>query len=398
MAGMKRIVVCLDGTWNDASRGGPPTNVVRIRDGLASRGADGIFQRIYYDEGVGTADPLDRLSGGVLGTGLGQNVRQACKYIARHYEPGDEIHLVGFSRGAYTARSVAGFIGTCGLLRPGACTEENEGAAWAHYRTAAKDRAVGDELRLRTLCHDDVRLRSVAVFDTVGTLGIPNTALNWIGRSRFAFHDTRLGPTVENAFHAVALDEMRSAFKATMWEEPFNPSGALPHVEQVWFAGAHADVGGGYDEDGLARVALDWMVGRLAGLGVAFTEGTIATDPGQAFDPAAPLHESRSLPLYLPDRLRPHHRPVRGIAAFDDSQRSRPELAYKPIAEAVHRSVLDRWAADEGYRPPNLEYVMRLVESGLLPVVDWDGAVMPAPSVVAAFPFVPTSGPFAGLA
>lgn len=393
---MKRIIVCLDGTWNDADGGGMPTNVVRIRDALRNKGEDGeVFQRIYYDEGVGTADPIDRFAGGFLGKGLGRNVRQAYKYLSRHYEPGDEIYLIGFSRGAFTARSVAGYIGACGLLMPEACTGENEDAAWQHYRTATKDRAVGDEKRLRERCHDGVRVKCVAVFDTVGTLGIPNMALNWIGRSRFAFHDTRLGTTVENAFHAVALDEKRTAFRATMWEEPFNLAGPPPRIEQVWFPGVHSDIGGGYEDAGLGRIALDWMVRKLMGLGVAFDTWRPAEVPGDGLDPTATIHESRTLPLYLPDRFRPHLRPVKGIAAADRSQRSRPQLLYKPIAEALHRSALDRWAKDARYRPPNLEYVMRVVEGGMLPVIDWDGSVMPPEAVAAAFPFVERTGPWA---
>lgn len=392
---MKRIIVCLDGTWNDADSGRTPTNVVRIRDALRSKGQDGqVFQRIYYDEGVGTAGPIDRFAGGFLGKGLGRNVRQAYKYLARHYEPGDEIYLIGFSRGAFTARSVAGYIGTCGLLTPEACTGQNEDAAWQYYRAVAKDRAVGDEKRLRERCHDGVRVKCVAVFDTVGTLGIPNMKLNWIGRSRFAFHDTRLGTTVENAFHAVALDEKRTAFKATMWEEPFNLAGALPRIEQVWFPGVHSDIGGGYEDAGLGRIALDWMVRKLMELGVAFDTWQPAETPGEGLDPTATLHESRTLPLYLPDRFQPHRRPLKGIAATDRSQRSRPQLLYKPIAEALHRSALDRWAKDDRYRPPNLEYVMRVVEGGMLAVVDWDGSVMTPDRVAAAFPFVERTGPW----
>jgi hypothetical protein len=396
---MKRIIVCLDGTWNSADRSSNPTHIVRIRDALASSaGSTRTFQRIYYDEGVGTADPIDRFSGGFLGAGLGLNVRQAYKYLSRHYEPGDEIYLIGFSRGAFTARSVAGFIGACGLLKPDACTSEMEQAAWEYYRTPTKDRPIGDELKLRERCHNELTIKCIAVFDTVGTLGIPNSALNWIGQSRFAFHDTRIGSVVENAFHAVALDEKRTAFKATMWEQPFNPTRPPPRIQQVWFPGVHSDIGGGYPNPELGRIALDWMQGRLAELGVDF-EGLKSVDPpGQGLNPHAAIHESRGLPLYLLDRFRPHHRPVRGIAAFDQAQRSTPELVYKPIEEALHRSALDRWVKESRYRPPNLDYVMRVIEGGVLPVVDWDGTVMPADAVSQTFPFVAKTGPWAEMA
>ena len=138
---MKRIIVYLDGTWNTAERGGPTTNVVAIRDGLVSGLNAGIIQqRVYYDEGIGTADPIDRFRGGALGFGLSDNVRQAYKYVAKHYLPGDEIYLIGFSRGAYTARSVAGYIATCGLLTKANCTSEREAEAWTYYHTMPKDR------------------------------------------------------------------------------------------------------------------------------------------------------------------------------------------------------------------------------------------------------------------
>jgi len=385
---MKRIIVCLDGTWNDAARGRPPTNVVRIRNAVASRASDHVTQRVYYDEGVGTDDPVNRLTGGVLGAGLSLNVRQAYKYLARHYKPGDEIFLIGFSRGAFTARSVAGFIAACGLLTSENCTGLNEERAWRHYRLPSKDRPIGDEMRLKALCHPDVPIQCVAVFDTVGTLGIPNTALNWIGRGRFAFHDTRLGSAVRHALHAVALDEKRNAFKATMWEAPFNPTGPLPEVSQVWFPGVHADVGGGYQDGDLAGIPLDWMMRRLEALGVSFKMPMADQPAGNGLDPLAPMHESRSLPLYLPDRFGPHDRPVVGVAASEQSQRSRPQMVYDPIAEGVHRSVLERWSRDPAYRPRNLDYVMFEAGGEKLPVIDWDGSPMTPEAVAEAFPFV----------
>jgi hypothetical protein len=180
-----------------------------------------------------------------------------------------------------------------------------------------------------------------------------------------------------------------------MWEEPFNLAGPLPHIEQVWFPGVHSDIGGGYEPAGLGRISLDWMMRKLASLGVSFDSPPSPQAPGQGLDPTATIHESRTLPLYAVDRFEPHLRPLLGIASADRSQRSRPQQLYKPIAEALHRSALDRWSRDGAYRPPNLEYVMRVVESGNLPVVDWDGSVMPPDRVAAAYPFVATTGPFA---
>ena len=226
------------------------------------------------------------------GFGLARNVRQAYKYVCRHYTPGDEIYLIGFSRGAFTARSVAGYIAVSGLLQADACTTEREAMAWRYYHTMPKDRPSGDQRGLATSCHVGVKIKCVAVFDTVGALGIPG-AFNWIGRSQFAFHDTQLNTCVENCLHAVAIDEKRMTFPATMWEEPFNLDGKVPEVQQVWFPGVHGDVGGGYEEKDLSNNVLDWMIARLRALGVAFLPHA-APDPARR-RPLGAIHESRKL-------------------------------------------------------------------------------------------------------
>jgi uncharacterized protein (DUF2235 family) len=292
---VKRIIVCLDGTWNTAQRGGPTTNVVAIRDGLVADMKAPVAQRIYYDEGVGTGDPFDKLKGGAFGDGLAQNVRQAYKYIARYYVPDDEIYIIGFSRGAFTARSVAGYIAACGLLRDADCTSEREEAAWRYYHTMPKDRPSGDHAALRQYCHPDVRIKCVAVFDTVGALGIPGV-LNWIEQWRFSFHDTQLNTCVDNCFHAVAIDEKRMTFVATMWEQPFNLDGVVPTVQQVWFPGVHGDIGGGYSENELSTNVRDWMIARLRELKVEFLPH-VDPDPKQRKS-LGKIHESRKLVPY----------------------------------------------------------------------------------------------------
>lgn len=376
--------MCLDGTWNSASMGKPPTNIVRIRDAVvAGYGPDNVLQRVYYDEGVGSddADPLDRWIGGIFGHGVGRNVRQAYKYLSRHYEAGDEIYLIGFSRGAHTARSVAGMIACCGLMRPDDCTSVGEALAWGFYRTPKKDRAAGDEVVIRRKAITGVKIKCVGVFDTVGALGVPDDALNWIGRSRFSFHDTRLGTTIENAFHAVALDEHRQAFRATMWERPFNEAGdEFLNVQQVWFAGAHSDIGGGYAEDDhpeLGRITLGWMTARLRQLGVAFDMARLRKRLS-GLDAAAvegEVHDSWS-PMYrIADNYRRHFRPVAG-KGVRGSERGTPQLMYDPIRECIHRSVLDRCLARRNYRPKSLSAVTYTIGGKELPVIDWDGKPM----------------------
>lgn len=376
---MKRILVCLDGTWNTAEGGGPTTNVVALRDSfVADLQPNAEQQRIYYDEGVGTRDPLDRLPGGGLGFGLARNVRQAYKYICRHYEPGDEVYLIGFSRGAFTARSVAGYVAASGLLKAANCTSEREAAAWRYYHTMPKDRPSGDRADLDAFCHPDVKIKCVAVFDTVGALGIPG-AFNWIGRSQFAFHDTQLNTSVENCLHAVAIDEKRMTFLATMWEEPFNLDGPVPNVQQVWFPGVHGDVGGGYSDNDLSNNVLDWMIARLRELGVAFLPHA-KPDPERR-KPLGPIHESRKLFPYGLSKIWPRDRPIDGFAVNEHSRRGTKKVKYQPIYEYVHRSALERWAADARYRPPNLREVLPMIANGYVEVVDWENTVM-APDVL----------------
>lgn len=366
---MKRLILCLDGTWNKADGSHPFTNVVKIRDAVDRSGS----QRVYYDEGVGTANTIDRFIGGAIGRGLARNVRQAYKYICKYYEPGDEIHLVGFSRGAYTARSVAGYIGASGLLRNDACTTEREELAWNYYRTFKHDRAPGDRVALNPFCHPDVKIKCIAVFDTVGALGVPTEGLQWIGRRSFQFHDTRLGSSIEHAFHAVAIDERRAPFEATLWEQPFHPLKPKPHVEQVWFSGVHSSIGGGYPDHEMSDIALHWMVNRLQSIDVEFTP--VAELPSLPLNSGGKMHESRSIPLYSVSRIRPMHRTMFGRPLPKSWRWRTPVRAeYKPIGESIHVAVLERMANERSkYRPRQLVHLMKQMPRLVIPVVDWDG-------------------------
>jgi hypothetical protein len=222
------------------------------------------------------------------------------------------------------------------------------------------------------------------VFDTVGSLGIPGK-LNWIARRQFSFHDTQLSKCIENCFHAVSIDEKRMTFLATMWEEPFNLDGALPNVQQVWFPGVHGDIGGGYTEDALSKLTLDWMVGRLKSLGVAFEKDRPDLRPPHGASALGAIHESRKLPLYLPSRIAPRYRPINGIVAQDGARRGSDIVQYRPIAEFVHRSALDRWQADSAYRPINLGAVLPMIKYDDLKVIDTTGGVMNPESVRTQF-------------
>jgi uncharacterized protein (DUF2235 family) len=257
----KRLIVCCDGTWSDADSTAEFTNVVRIARAIKpidGRSSPNTSQIVYYHSGVGTSDALDRVIGGAVGLGLSRNVRDAYAFLAANYCEGDEIFLFGFSRGAYTARSVAGLIGWVGLIHK--ADMDDFALLWEGYRLRAHSEQRDVRLHFPDRCAD-VRIKCVGVWDTVGALGIPGH-LGDMFTQFYQFQDTNLGPHIENAFHALALDEHREDFVPTLWSKlPHAP--ATQRLEQVWFPGAHSNVGGGYAEHGLSDVALAWMADRV---------------------------------------------------------------------------------------------------------------------------------------
>ena len=174
---MKNLILCLDGTWSDADSPAPHTNIAIIANIIDPRPAGGAEQRVYYDAGVGTGGVLDRILGGAFGRGLSANTLAAYRFLSQFYRPGDNIYVFGFSRGAFTARSLCGFLSASGLLTEDACNAANLEFAWDYYRTAPKARFPADRARLRRITHgDEPRIRFLGVFDTVGALGIPRAS------------------------------------------------------------------------------------------------------------------------------------------------------------------------------------------------------------------------------
>jgi len=329
----KRLIVCCDGTWNTADQvcEGKPcsTNVARLAVALAQTSADGLPQRTFYLRGVGTSR-WDRFRGGAFGYGLSDNVKEAYQLIAEHYEPGDELYLFGFSRGAFTARSTAGFVRNAGILRRGHLDRIDE--AYDLYRDRTNHpRDVESELFRRSFSHE-TRIRCIGVWDTVGALGVPVSgiaAIDAVNR-RWAFHDTGLSSSVDNAFQALAIDEQRRPFQPTLWKQQADSGDQ--RLEQVWFSGVHCDVGGGYAQTGLADLALRWMMQRAGECGLAFRPGQPATAP----DPMGSLHDSRTAVYRL---LPPLHRPIGQV---------------DPANEFVASSAVQRFESDVDYRPPEL--------------------------------------------
>ena len=349
---MRRLVVCTDGTWNSADRaradGSGRTNVARFHDAVVEGDVGGgVEQRRFYDPGVGTGDWWDRLAGGAFGTGLSKNVRDGYGWLVANWRPGDELYFVGFSRGAYTARSLAGLVRNAGILRP----EEGGrvGEAYDLYRdrdeAARPEGARAREFRARYAVADAVPIRCIAVWDTVGSLGVPTRGpIGFLSRRRNGFHDVTLSSRVEHAFHALAIDERRKPFAPTLWEVPDADARTLTdrRVEQVWFAGVHSDVGGGYAETALSDLALAWMYERVAACGLVLHPEAARACRG-ACD--GPLHDSMSAAFRI---MGTHVRPVRAPRQAADGS---PVHTF----EEVHPSAVERWRKlHPGWDPENV--------------------------------------------
>jgi uncharacterized protein (DUF2235 family) len=283
---MKRIVLCFDGTWNTLTNPDEVTNVVRVGQALKAVGTDGVPQVVYYNNGVGSGGPIDRFLGGVFGVGVKSNVKRGLTFLSFNYDSGDkpedppdEIYIFGFSRGAYTARALAGVLGAIGGIPIVSKFGEAE-KFWTHYRKKQRTEADKKDIaqNLYPVPKNGKLIKCVAVWDTVGSYGIP-TGIGLGGLARWLtswtrnFRDNEIGKHIEYGFHAMAIDERRRAFSATAWvprhgrpgevEDPAKQQLADPDVEQVWFAGAHANVGGGYIQTGLSDHALIWMMARV---------------------------------------------------------------------------------------------------------------------------------------
>jgi len=259
---MRNLVVCLDGTWNtpdQKDRGRQvPSNVVKmaraVHEGQVS---PKLNQQVYYDCGVGTGGWRDKWLGGATGQGITKNIMQAYAWLADVYQEDDRIFLFGFSRGAYTARSLAGILGLCGI--PQTPVQLNE--AKDIYRISDHDERLAKAADFKE--HNNSRpgdVHFIGVWDTVGALGIPINPINrWLA-GLTEFHDVTLGPHIRHAYHAVAINERRGPFKPTLW----SPSGLAEEqtLVQAWFPGVHTNIGGGYVDSGLSDRAFLWMLGN----------------------------------------------------------------------------------------------------------------------------------------
>jgi uncharacterized protein (DUF2235 family) len=366
---VKRLVVCCDGTWNFADQPSK-TNVTKVALSVSRCDGD-IEQRVYYGSGVGTRR-WEHLRGGAFGVGLSHDILDAYRFLVDNYEPADQLYLFGFSRGAFTARSLAGLVRNSGILREEYADQFKK--AWALYRNRTeKPTSTASTLFRRAYSHE-TGIRFIGVWDTVGSLGIPVPEPRWLATGanvvnrRWAFHDTELSSWVEGAFHALAIDERRGPFRPTLWHQQPGATYRGPvhshmgedsqrreqELKQVWFTGVHCDIGGGYQETALSDITLLWMVGHARKYGLKFddaefqeaAEPTTTSDESAGFkvrpDALGTLHDSRK-GLY---KLVP---PVsRSIGEAKDGD-GRPD-GREYLSETANQ----RYDLDPSYKPSSL--------------------------------------------
>lgn len=267
---MKRMIICCDGTWNtpDKNTSGIPlhTNVVKIAQAIKPVSDFGVRQLTYYNVGIGTSGTfLKKWYDGATGSGISKNIIEAYKYLILNYESGDELFFFGFSRGAFTVRSLAGLIRNSGILRKDSIDMIEK--AYKLYKSRSSSTHPKEKeatlFRKTYTVADKVPIKFIGVWDTVGSLGNPlvlNTLFSKISPITLAnsFHDAELSSIVENAVQALAIDEKRSNFRPTIWIK--QDDSVNQYVEQKWFIGAHSNIGGGYPSTALSDIALEWMI------------------------------------------------------------------------------------------------------------------------------------------
>ncbi|MBD2092470.1 DUF2235 domain-containing protein [Microcoleus sp. FACHB-1515] len=355
---MKRLIICCDGTWQTLTNLAP-TNVFKIAQIIKPIAHDGTPQLSYYQPGLGTEHgEFDRITDGILGWGIDTEIQEAYRFLCFNYEPGDEIYLFGFSRGAYTVRSLAGFLYCAGLLQRPHIRKVPQ--AYELYRDRALSPSHPAAIAFRSQHGEAVPIKLLACWDTVGKLGVPNQ-IPWLSEwanAKYQFHDTKLNRQIEHALHAVAIDERRKVFEVT----PMTISeGVTTTLNQVWFPGTHSCVGGGLpDSSGLSDATLLWtidMIGKLR-LGLEFVDhpekvadGGIKPDYTISFDPQT---EDLLALGGISDRIL--------CSSKNDSQ------AF--FDHNIHLSAKQRWALTQAplYRPKNLEPYQQWLDAFVAPL------------------------------
>ena len=326
----KRIALFFDGTWSSADQA-HTTNVAKLYEATITGEANGVEQVPFYDPGVGIeGNRIARFLGGVAGAGLEQNIAQGYKKLIEDHEEGDEIFLFGYSRGAYTARSLAGLIRNCGILRTDQIDKIPEARKLYRKRGSGPD---SDEAKGFKAQHSKITdVHFIGVWDTVGSRGIPLRFLGHLYNWRYRFHDMALSRSVKHAYHALAIDEKRGPFKPSIWS---NAPTKDQDVQQVGFAGVHGNIGGGGADSRVSNIALSWIADKARACGLELDQSLF---PGASRDYLeAPIPKSQT-GFY---RFVFEHQRFLGRANNN--------------TEALHPTAQERYdSEDPEYKPPNL--------------------------------------------
>ncbi len=342
--------MCCDGTWNRPSADDDgETNVQRMYKWTKEGRVDDQWEQItFYDSGVGssTYDKKDQLLGGVTGKGIDQNIMDAYTFICMNYCPGDELYFFGFSRGAYTARSLVGLIRNCGILLYNNISLVPK--AYELYRNrndyARPDSSMMIGFKKRYTHYSaegETKIKMIGVWDTVGSLGIPLPFFTNHNLAKYKFHDVTLSSFVDNAYHALAVDELRKPFQPSLWELSNTVKNDKSHpqqLEQRWFIGAHSNVGGGYSQCTLRNATLQWISGKAQALGLQMNANEI--EVLQTNYKQAP---AKSLSFFY-KLLGVYWREISPGSANDPGKKR----------ETIDETVKKRWQEDTSYRPKNL--------------------------------------------
>jgi uncharacterized protein (DUF2235 family) len=350
---MKRIIICSDGTWNKPGNTENGfvvrSNVQKIFEVIAKSDGD-IAQIKHYDTGVATVGTsIARAIDGAMGIGLENNIINAYKFIVWNYEPGDELYLFGFSRGAYTVRSLAGLIRRCGILKNQDLILIQE--AYHIYRDRSQERRLERSINFTAKnSFPNPQIKFLGVWDTVGALGIPQTSFRMWNKKKYKFHDLTLSSIIKHAYHAMAVDEHRSLFDVNLWRQSKRAyeNNLEQFVEQRWFAGVHCEVGGGYHEEQLSDLPLLWMISKAQQTGLLIDMSLGVTN--------------KDFPVFLaPDVCGKPHNSMTFIHRFNPAITRKIGQA-SGFNECIDASVLERMHRVEGYAPIN---VKRALERGV---------------------------------
>ncbi len=328
----RNLILLFDGTWNSVA---DKTSVEHMVESIDSTGENDPMQPMKYVRGVGTSFGT-WLSGGLFGRGLSQNIQAGYAWLAGKYAPGDRVFAFGFSRGAYSARSCVGLIRKCGLVKSAdlALIEK----AYALYR----DKKVAPEdaraVAFRAAHSHEIRVRFIGVWDTVGALGVPFSGVPF-SKDYYRWHDTSLSKIVDYGYHAIAVDERRRDYAPAVWtsdnrqKKPENID-----IEQRWFVGAHANVGGGYDKappDRLPKMPLRWVQDKAEAAGLKL-RAKVQVEPTDCLAALNDSYKEFAFGAYALFK-QPYERP------FGEG-----------VNETVDASVWKRWRENPAYRPASL--------------------------------------------